>query len=97
MQPATVAEHLSRIIRDYGIRGFLFTDDNFFIDLDRARGILEDVVRRNQGISIAKLQIRADAICRLDKEFLDLLVRANVKRLTVGVGIRKPTRAGPSV
>jgi anaerobic magnesium-protoporphyrin IX monomethyl ester cyclase len=85
MQPATIVGHLERIIRDYGIRGFLFTDDNFFTDLNRAREVLEEVVRRNLGISISKLQIRADTICRLDKEFLDLLVRAQVKRLSVGV------------
>jgi radical SAM superfamily enzyme YgiQ (UPF0313 family) len=85
MQPQTVIEHLKRIVRDYGIRGFLFTDDNFFINLNRARGILEETVRSNLDISISKLQVRADTICRMDKEFLDLLVRANVKRVTVGV------------
>jgi radical SAM superfamily enzyme YgiQ (UPF0313 family) len=85
MKPETVMEHLRRIIRDYGIRGFLFTDDFFFADLTRARGILEDVARSGLGISISKLQIRADTVCRMDREFLDLLVRANVRRLTIGV------------
>lgn len=85
MQPATVVEQLKRIVRDYGIRGFLFTDDNFFIDMDRARGILEEIVRSQLNISIGKLQIRADAVCRLDREFIDLLVRTNVKRFTIGV------------
>ena len=85
MRPGTVLEHLRRIIRDYGIRGFLFTDDNFFIDLDRARGILEEVVRADLDISISKLQVRVDTLCRMDREFLDLVVRAGVKRLTVGV------------
>lgn len=85
MQPGTVMEHLRRIIRDYGIRGFLFTDDFFFVDMSRARGILEEVVRSGLGISISKLQIRADTVCRMDTEFLELLVRANVRRLTIGV------------
>jgi radical SAM superfamily enzyme YgiQ (UPF0313 family) len=85
MEPGTVMDHLRRIIRDHGIRGFLFTDDFFFADLRRARGVLEEVVRSGLGISISKLQIRADTVCRMDREFLDLLVRANVRRLTIGV------------
>ncbi|MCX7916158.1 MAG: B12-binding domain-containing radical SAM protein, partial [Verrucomicrobiae bacterium] len=85
MQPSTVMEQVRRIIRDYGIRGFLFTDDFFFVDMNRARGILEEVVRSGLGISISKLQARADTVCRMDREFTELLVRANVRRLTIGV------------
>jgi anaerobic magnesium-protoporphyrin IX monomethyl ester cyclase len=85
MQPRTVIDQLKRIIRDYDIRGFLFTDDHFFIDMHRAHGILEEIVRADLDIMISKLQIRADTICRMDREFLQLLVRAGVKRMTVGV------------
>ena len=90
MQPETVLDQLKRIITDYGIRGFLFTDDHFFIDMKRARAILEAIVRADLDISISKLQIRADTICKMDKEFLDLLVRAKVKRMTVGVESGSP-------
>jgi radical SAM superfamily enzyme YgiQ (UPF0313 family) len=85
MEPKTVLDQLKRIVRDYGIRGFLFTDDFFFLDLHRAHGVLEEIVRSGLDISISKLQIRADTICRMDKEFFDLMVRAKVRRLTVGV------------
>ena len=85
MKPETVLDHLQQIIRDYGIRGFLFTDDHFFIDMKRAYAILEGIVRANLNVTISKLQIRADTICRMSKDFLDLLVRAGVKRLTVGI------------
>ncbi len=85
MRPETVLDQLKRIIRDYGIRGFLFTDDHFFIDMERAYQVLEGIVRADLNISISKLQIRTDAICRLDKEFLHLLVSAGVKRFSVGV------------
>ena len=67
------------------MRGFLFSDDHFFIDLERARGILEGVVRADLGITISKLQIRADTLCRMDREFFELMVRAGVKRFTVGI------------
>jgi len=85
MQPDTVLEQLQRIITDHDIRGFLFTDDHFFIDMKRARAILEAIVRADLDISISKLQIRADTICKMDEDFLELLVRAKVRRLTVGV------------
>ena len=85
MEPGTVVDQLKRIVRDYGIRGFLFTDDHFFISMKRARGILEEVVRADLGIWISKLQIRADSICKMDREFLELLVRARVKRINIGI------------
>ena len=90
MKPETVLEHLQRIIRDYGIRGFLFTDDRFFADMERAYRILEAIVRADLEISIAKLQIRADEVCRMDRDFLQLLVRAGVKRMTIGVESGSP-------
>jgi anaerobic magnesium-protoporphyrin IX monomethyl ester cyclase len=85
MQPKIVVDHLKRIIRDYDIRGFNFTDDHFFIDMKRAYGIMEEIVRANLKITIGKLHVRADSICRMDADFLKLLVRAGVKRLTIGV------------
>ena len=85
MSPETVIDHLRRIIRDYDIHGFLFTDDHFFIDLERARGILEAIVRADLDISISKLQVRADTICRMDADFLELLCKARVKRIAIGV------------
>jgi len=85
MRPETVIDHLQRIIRDYGIRGFLFSDDHFFIDMKRARGIIEAIVAADLDITISKLQIRADTVCKMDREFLDLMVRAGVKRFTLGI------------
>jgi anaerobic magnesium-protoporphyrin IX monomethyl ester cyclase len=85
MSPETVLDHLHRITKDFNVRGFLFTDDHFFIDLDRAYRILEGIVRTDLNISISKLQIRSDLINRLDRDFLDLIVRAGVKRFSVGI------------
>ena len=85
MQPDTVVEHLRRVVRDYDIRGFNFTDDNFFLDMDRAHDIMEKVVRADLDIRFGKLHVRADAILRMDDDFLRLLARAGVERLTIGV------------
>jgi radical SAM superfamily enzyme YgiQ (UPF0313 family) len=85
MEAETVIEHLKRIIKDYGIRSFLFSDDNFFVDMDRAYRILEGVIQSGLDISIGKLQIRVDALCSMNKDFLQLLVKAGVKRIHMGV------------
>ena len=85
MKAETVLDQIKRIIRDYNIRGFLFTDDNFFLDMKRAYEVLEGIVRADLRISLGKLQMRADAICKMDRDFLELLVRAGAKRIHVGV------------
>ena len=90
MEPATVMAHLERMVRDYGLRKFLFTDDNFFLDMRRAQGILDAIARSGFGIALGKLQARADAVCKMDREFLGLLVRAGVRRLTIGVESGSP-------
>jgi len=85
MKPDTIISHIERIIRDYDIHGFLFTDDHFFIDMERAYEFLEKTIKNKLHISISKLQIRADTLCRMDKDFFKLLVKAGVKRLSIGV------------
>jgi radical SAM superfamily enzyme YgiQ (UPF0313 family) len=85
MKAETVLDQIKRIIRNYNIRGFLFTDDNFFIDMRRAYDILYGIVRANLKINLGKLQLRADEICSMDQDFLELLVRAGVKRIHIGV------------
>ncbi|HJX33934.1 MAG TPA: radical SAM protein, partial [Desulfatiglandales bacterium] len=85
MQPLTLVEHLKRVIRDYGILGFNFTDDNLFVNMHHAYSVMEEIVRADLNIRIGKLHIRIDSILKMDNEFLELLARAGVERLTIGV------------
>ncbi len=85
MAPVTVVENLKRVIRDYGIHGFNFTDDNLFVNINHAYQVMEEIVRADLNIRIGKLHIRVDTINKMDKDFLDLLVRAGIERLTIGV------------
>lgn len=85
MQPGTILEQMKRLIRDYDIRGFNFTDDNMFVNMNHAYNLLEEITRADLGIRIGKLHIRADTIARMNRDFLDLLVRAGVERLTIGI------------
>lgn len=85
MQPERVVEELKRLTRDYGIHGFNFTDDNLFTNMDHAHRLMEQIARADMKIKIGKLHIRIDSIRRMDNDFLELLARVGVERLTIGV------------
>jgi anaerobic magnesium-protoporphyrin IX monomethyl ester cyclase len=85
MQPETVLERLKRLISDYDIHGFNFTDDNLFVNMDHAYRVLDGIAKAGLNIRIGKLHVRVDAINKMDRDFLELLVAAGVERLTIGV------------
>lgn len=78
-------EQMKEFSRRYGVRGLVLTDPNFFLDLDRARSILEGVVRGNLGLVFTRLHIRFDTLRRLGDEDIDLLDRAGCRCLSIGV------------
>lgn len=84
-QPERVVEELKRLIRDYDIHGFNFTDDNLFADMDHAHRLMEQILRADMRIKVGKLHIRIDTIRRMDDDFLDLVARVGIERLTIGV------------
>ena len=69
----------------YDIKGFIFSDDNFFGDLARARKILEGLQQDGLDLVLTKLDIRADVLSALDDDFLRLLKRAGCLALNVGL------------
>ena len=69
----------------YGVRGLFLTDANFFLDLDRARAILEGVVRGNLDLIFTRLHIRFDTLRRLSDEDIALIARAGCRCLALGV------------
>ena len=90
MEPENVLGLIERLNRDHGKTGVIFGDDNFFIDLDWARKVLEGIVRSGLDVHIGKQFIRADTLCRLDKDFLGLLVKAGVRRFVIGAESGSP-------
>ena len=85
LSPDVALEHLKAFTGRYGVRGLFPTDANFFLDLDRARAILEGVVREQLGLVFTRLHIRFDTLRRLTDEDLKLFERAGVKCLALGV------------
>lgn len=90
LSPATAIEHLRAFTARYGVRGLFLSDANFFADLDRARAILEGVVREGLGLVFTRLHIRFDTLRRLTDEDLRLIERAGVKCLALGVESGSP-------
>jgi radical SAM superfamily enzyme YgiQ (UPF0313 family) len=90
IEAGKVVDQMSRVVKKYGIRGFIFGDDNFFIDLDWAHDVLEKVLDAGLDIHIGKVFIRADTVCRLDKGFIDLMIKAGIRRVVIGAESGNP-------
>jgi len=78
-------DQMREFTRRYGVRGLFLTDANFFVDLDRARAILEGVVREKLGLVFTRLHIRFDTVRRLTAEDYTLLERAGCRCLALGI------------
>ncbi len=78
-------EHIKEFTSRYGVRGLFPTDANFFLDLDRARNILEGVLRENLNVVFTRLHIRFDTLRKLTDDDLELFKKAGVRCLALGV------------
>lgn len=90
LSPAAAVERMREFTARYGVRGLFLSDANFFADLDRARAILEGVVREGLGLAFTRLHIRFDMLRRLTNEDFRLFERAGVKCLALGVESGSP-------
>ena len=90
MNADVAVERIREFTRRFNVKGLFLTDPNFFVDLDRAREILEGVVRNKLDVVFTRLHIRFDALKRLSRQDLDLIVRAGGKCLSMGVESGSP-------
>jgi radical SAM superfamily enzyme YgiQ (UPF0313 family) len=63
-------------------RGIWITDDNFFSDIKWAKEVLDELTRIRTGCALI-IQARVDIV--YDEELLDLLQRAGISRLYLGI------------
>jgi radical SAM superfamily enzyme YgiQ (UPF0313 family) len=85
-----IIEKIRFIIEKYGIKDFFFQDDNFGTDPKRVKEILSGIVHEFDDVAWGTLGIRADAICRMDEEYQQLLVKSGCKNIDVGVETGSP-------
>jgi radical SAM superfamily enzyme YgiQ (UPF0313 family) len=76
-----IIDEIKTLVSKYNLNGIFLLDDNFFVNLERAKEILKGI----KGIEIFNLNGRADAVSRFDDEMIQLMRDANVKSMYLGV------------
>jgi radical SAM superfamily enzyme YgiQ (UPF0313 family) len=75
LSPSRVGDDLELLARQYDADGFIFVDNNFFVDEKRVRGICLEIIRRGLKFKWGA-QGRTDGIVRLSGDTFDLLKRS---------------------
>lgn len=80
-----VVESIERLVKDYQITAFDIEDDEFFVNIERAKEICELIVKYKFDIEIFT-SCRVNYVANnMDNDYLDLLYRAGIKTLSFGV------------
>jgi anaerobic magnesium-protoporphyrin IX monomethyl ester cyclase len=79
--PANIVEEIEYLVRRYRIRGITFRDPNMTFDKQRAHEFAELLLSRNLHVRWS-MEARTD---RLDPELIDILCRAGLRSVEVGV------------
>lgn len=78
------------LIKDCGVKGFLFTDDNFFGDKQRALSIFKRLKEEAPGIACSKVDGHISVLDTLSDPELQLLKEGGCTRLMMGVESGSP-------
>jgi radical SAM superfamily enzyme YgiQ (UPF0313 family) len=90
LEPAQFVEETVDLSRRYELEMLWIVDDNFLVDLDRARGIAEGLVRENSHYTWS-FQATTNMVARLSLDDLRLLKRAGLRQVCQGVDSGSPT------
>ncbi len=71
--PEAVVDELERLKTTYGIRSFIFSDDNLFAAKKRVKAILRAMIARDLGL---KWMVNGFSIFTMDEELVDLMAEA---------------------
>lgn len=82
LRPEIVLERLAFVRKKYGVYGIFFIDDEFFIDLLRARKIVEGLKKMNFSWSVQGVTARS--ILAMDDGYLKMLESAGCEQLNIG-------------
>jgi radical SAM superfamily enzyme YgiQ (UPF0313 family) len=84
LPPEQFVEETVDLSRRYALEMIWVVDDNFLVDMDRARGIAEGLVRANSHFKWS-IQATSNVVARLTPEDLRLLYRAGLHQICQGV------------
>jgi len=80
-----IIEELKYLSRDFKINSFYIIDDNFFVDLKRARVIAQGIIDEGLDIIFEVQGISINSALKMDEEYLDLMAKAGMKKVHFGV------------
>src|SRR5580698_4828784 len=89
LSPEQFVEETVDLSRRYALEMIWVVDDNFLVDLDRARGIAEGLVRENSHYTWS-IQATTNMVARLSLDDLKLLKRAGLRQVCQGVDSGSP-------
>lgn len=90
LPPGQFVEETVDLSRRYALEMIWVVDDNFLVDMDRARGIAEGLVRENSHYTWS-IQATSNVVARLTPEDLRMLKRAGLRQICQGVDSGSPT------
>jgi radical SAM superfamily enzyme YgiQ (UPF0313 family) len=80
--PDLILARIKKLKENLGIKGVWFVDDEFFIDLKRARKIIEGLIELDMKWEVQGA--RADSILAMDDEYIRLLEKSKCRQINIG-------------
>lgn len=77
-------KRIKKVVDDFKIKSIFFTDDEFFVDLNRSKEILENILEERIDIILQIQGTCATSIKKMDKKYLKLLENSGCKELRIG-------------
>ena len=80
--PDHVCDEIEWLKKKYGIKSFIFDDDNMFTNTKRAKALLSKIIERNLSMPWISL---ATAVFRLDEAMINLMVESGCSYIDVAI------------
>ncbi|MDD4894119.1 MAG: radical SAM protein [Candidatus Omnitrophica bacterium] len=80
-----VIRELKYLSGHFNVRSFYVIDDNFFVDLKRARAIAGGMIDEGLDIIWEVQGITINSALKMDEDYMELLVRAGMKKVHFGI------------
>ncbi len=80
-----VVRRLKYLSKEYRIGSFYMIDDNFFVDLKRAKEIAQGIIDEKLDIFWEAQGITINSALKMDENYLELLTRSGLKKVHFGI------------
>jgi radical SAM superfamily enzyme YgiQ (UPF0313 family) len=80
--PDIVLERIKKLKDNYGVKGVWLVDDEFFINLERSKKIINGLI--GIGVRWEVQGARADSLLAMDDEYLKLLEKSGCQQINIG-------------